>query len=65
MTTSMWSKKRSARNRRLQSLNRLEKTLELGLKQPKGTYLALEKIELSKEDIHRIEKEISVLKSRI
>ena len=64
MTTSMWSKKRSARNRRLQSLNRLEKQLELGQKVTKECR-AGEFVLLSDKDIARIKQEISVLKSRI
>lgn len=51
--------------RRLNTIARLEAQLKLGLKQPKGTFMALDKTQLSVEDRNRINNELTTLKNRV
>lgn len=51
--------------RRIKTLQRLEKQLNLGVKQPKGSFLTLDMVLLEEEDIIRIKKEIAVLRDKI
>lgn len=51
--------------RRKSALERLQKQLESGVKQPKGTLLAMDLVPLTDSDKERIQKEINTLKSRV
>ena len=52
-------------DRRITALNTLKIQISSGMKQPKGTILSMDKELLTADDIKRINKEISVLSSRI
>ena len=53
------------RNRRQRTLERLQTQLKTGLKQPRGTVMALDRVPLTDSDKKRIEKEIEILKSKL
>jgi len=52
-------------NRRKKALKRLLDQAALGLKQPKGTFLAKEKVPLTEGDKTRINREIDLLRQRV
>ena len=51
--------------RRIVALKYLQSQLKDKFKQPKGTFLHLDRITLSEDDATRIKKEIATLQSRI
>lgn len=53
------------KNRRARTLQRLENQLESGVKQTKGNFMSMDKVDLTEQDITRINKEIAVLKTKI
>jgi hypothetical protein len=54
-----------ARDRRTNVIERLEKQLKRGMRTPKKTEQTLSDIPLMDADITRIQKELSILKTRI
>jgi len=52
-------------NRRKSALKRLIDQMTIGLKQPVGTVLTMDKVNIDENDKVRIRKEIAVLESRI
>jgi hypothetical protein len=65
-TTKSGVNETSARKiRRTNTLFRLQEQLKSGVKQPKGSVMAIDMIPLQDSDITRIKKEIETLKSRV
>lgn len=61
-----YSKNVKANKRRKNALKRLDNQLNvLKAKQPKGTILTMDMIPLTEQDTKRIQKELSILKSRV
>lgn len=54
-----------ARNRRVRAIERLEKQLKRGMRPPKKGEQTVSDVPLMDADITRIEKELSILKTRI
>lgn len=61
-----FNKRHSSSTRRRESvIEKLENQLKLGLKQPKGTVMAMDKIPLLLVDVKRIKQELATLHSRV